>query len=211
MRGHVLHYSQHKYASNVIEKCLREGDNAQRNILITEILGEENAETLTRMMRDQFANYVVQRMFDVAGMCDCIEPRVNIIHFYCCYRRRHEDADDTQYQTTHCLAQALQLWQTHHECVDALTYALAVIFRKMLIIDITGKLEKYIMKRGVHPPGGVAGAAGVDPLNAGFGDAFVNADQFVMAPPPGIHPLQPGHAIIGAHNPHRHGNAPPHF
>jgi pumilio RNA-binding family len=66
MRGNVLKYSQHKYASNVIERCLREGSNSQRTHVIEEILGEENSNTLEAMMRDQFANYVVQRMFDVA-------------------------------------------------------------------------------------------------------------------------------------------------
>ena len=82
MCGNVLHYSQHKYASNVIERCLREGAQQERHQLIEEVIGEHNADTLSKMMRDQvivvlrkhkqnsvhlqFANYVIQRMFEVA-------------------------------------------------------------------------------------------------------------------------------------------------
>ena len=37
MNGEVLKYSQHKYASNVIERCLREGTNLQRTQMIDEV------------------------------------------------------------------------------------------------------------------------------------------------------------------------------
>lgn len=32
--------SQHKYASNVVEKCLEYGDSAERELMIEEILGK---------------------------------------------------------------------------------------------------------------------------------------------------------------------------
>lgn len=40
--------SQHKYASNVVEKCLEHGDAAERELLIDEILvqSEENDNLL---------------------------------------------------------------------------------------------------------------------------------------------------------------------
>ncbi|KAK2965470.1 hypothetical protein RJ640_008264, partial [Escallonia rubra] len=65
LTGKVVEMSQHKYASNVVEKCLEHGDIAERELLIEEILGqsEENDNLLT-MMKDQFANYVVQKIFE---------------------------------------------------------------------------------------------------------------------------------------------------
>ncbi|KAK2995798.1 hypothetical protein RJ640_026565 [Escallonia rubra] len=39
LSGRIVHLSQHKFASNVIEKCLEHGDSATREILIGEIVG----------------------------------------------------------------------------------------------------------------------------------------------------------------------------
>ncbi|KAK3033339.1 hypothetical protein RJ639_034186 [Escallonia herrerae] len=39
LSGRIVHLSQHKFASNVIEKCLEYGDSATREILIGEIVG----------------------------------------------------------------------------------------------------------------------------------------------------------------------------
>lgn len=46
--GKIVQLSQHKYASNVIEKCLEHGDVAEREIMIDEIIGqlEENDNLL---------------------------------------------------------------------------------------------------------------------------------------------------------------------
>jgi len=44
--------SLHKYASNVIEKCLLYGNSVNRKKLLDEILLDENQTTLTTMMRD---------------------------------------------------------------------------------------------------------------------------------------------------------------
>eukprot|EP00803_Ostreobium_quekettii_P002535 evm.model.scf_736EXC.5 EVM.evm.TU.scf_736EXC.5 scf_736EXC:32512-37009(-) len=61
--------SQHKFASNVMEKCLVHGNDAQRRLLIEKVVGEDAArsEDLMQMMRDQYGNYVVQRILEV---CD---------------------------------------------------------------------------------------------------------------------------------------------
>lgn len=40
LRGDVLKYAQHKFASNVIEKCLICGTIEQKNILIDEVCSE---------------------------------------------------------------------------------------------------------------------------------------------------------------------------
>lgn len=63
LSGRIVQLSQHKFASNVVEKCLEYGDPATRDILIGEIVGvdDENDNLLT-MVKDQYANYVVQRI-----------------------------------------------------------------------------------------------------------------------------------------------------
>jgi pumilio RNA-binding family len=66
--GQIVLLAQHKFASNVIEKCLTYCGAAERQIMINEMLGtsDEN-EPLQAMMKDQFANYVVQKLLEV---CD---------------------------------------------------------------------------------------------------------------------------------------------
>lgn len=68
LAGQIVQMSQQKFASNVIEKCLQFGGPAERQILIGEMLGstDEN-EPLQAMMKDQFANYVVQKVLET---CD---------------------------------------------------------------------------------------------------------------------------------------------
>jgi pumilio RNA-binding family len=71
MKGDVLRFSQHKFASNVIEKCLLCGTAEDKAILIEEALAlnahsDSQSPALLVMMKDQFANYVVQKMLDVA-------------------------------------------------------------------------------------------------------------------------------------------------
>jgi len=69
VRGKVLHLSQHKFASNVVEKCVQNANRAERAVLIDEVC-TANSDTpsspLHIMMKDQYANYVVQKMIDVA-------------------------------------------------------------------------------------------------------------------------------------------------
>ncbi|KAE8679445.1 Pumilio-like protein 2 [Hibiscus syriacus] len=57
-----------KFASNVVEKCLTFGGPEERQILVNEMLGstDEN-EPLQAMMKDQFGNYVVQKVLET---CD---------------------------------------------------------------------------------------------------------------------------------------------
>jgi len=51
-------------SSNVIEKCVSNSSPQNRAWLIDEVCQEPDA--LFIMMKDQFANYVVQKMLDVA-------------------------------------------------------------------------------------------------------------------------------------------------
>lgn len=64
LRGKILALSQHKFASNVIEKCVTHASFESRACLIEEVCSEPDA--LFIMMKDQYANYVVQKMLDVA-------------------------------------------------------------------------------------------------------------------------------------------------
>ena len=50
LTGNVVQMSQHKYASNVVEKCLEHGDSTERELLIEEIMGksEEDDHLLVR-------------------------------------------------------------------------------------------------------------------------------------------------------------------
>eukprot|EP00271_Cylindrocystis_brebissonii_P000813 TRINITY_DN10_c1_g1_i1.p1 TRINITY_DN10_c1_g1~~TRINITY_DN10_c1_g1_i1.p1 ORF type:complete len:1432 (-),score=352.25 TRINITY_DN10_c1_g1_i1:840-5135(-) len=68
LAGQIVQMSQHKFASNVVEKCLEHGGPAERTILITEMLGQtEENENLQAMMKDQFANYVVQKVLETCS------------------------------------------------------------------------------------------------------------------------------------------------
>ncbi|KAJ7947619.1 Pumilio-like protein [Quillaja saponaria] len=68
LAGNIVQMSQQKFASNVVEKCLAFGGLSERQLLVNEMLGstDEN-EPLQAMMKDQFANYVVQKVLET---CD---------------------------------------------------------------------------------------------------------------------------------------------
>ncbi|XP_050384484.1 pumilio homolog 5 [Argentina anserina] len=66
--GKIVQLSQHKYASNVIEKCLEHGDVAEQELMIDEIIGQlEENDNLLPMMKDQFANYVIQKVLETSN------------------------------------------------------------------------------------------------------------------------------------------------
>eukprot|EP00469_Lotharella_globosa_P001216 CAMPEP_0167795912 /NCGR_PEP_ID=MMETSP0111_2-20121227/14731_1 /TAXON_ID=91324 /ORGANISM="Lotharella globosa, Strain CCCM811" /LENGTH=695 /DNA_ID=CAMNT_0007689697 /DNA_START=327 /DNA_END=2414 /DNA_ORIENTATION=- len=68
--GSFVKLSKHKFASNVIEKCVSHATRAQRKSLIDEILGDPELDSasvpLMAMARDQYGNYVLQRLIEVA-------------------------------------------------------------------------------------------------------------------------------------------------
>jgi hypothetical protein len=66
-RGRFYEFSIHKFASNVIEKCIRGAGRAEQITIFTEIIGEEGAyedERIATMVADQFGNYVMQRIIE---------------------------------------------------------------------------------------------------------------------------------------------------
>ena len=65
LRGHYYPFSMHKFASNVMEKCIRHAMPREQMMIFTEIIGTEgNWETdrILQMSLDQFGNYVVQKI-----------------------------------------------------------------------------------------------------------------------------------------------------
>ncbi|XP_006659608.1 pumilio homolog 5 [Oryza brachyantha] len=68
LAGQVVTMSQNKFASNVIEKCFQHGDIAERDLLIREIVEQtEGNDNLLAMMKDQYANYVVQKILETCS------------------------------------------------------------------------------------------------------------------------------------------------
>ncbi|KAI5899501.1 ARM repeat-containing protein [Schizophyllum commune H4-8] len=68
MRGQILALARHKFASNVCEKALVFADSETRAHLIDEIMmpTADGVSPLVIMMKDQFANYVLQRALATA-------------------------------------------------------------------------------------------------------------------------------------------------
>ncbi|XP_048600178.1 pumilio homolog 6, chloroplastic-like isoform X2 [Brassica napus] len=65
LSGHIVQLSLHKFASNVIEKCLEHGGRIERDLIIEEVAGpDESYDSLLMMMKDQYGNYVVQKIFE---------------------------------------------------------------------------------------------------------------------------------------------------
>jgi len=62
--GKVYDFSIHKFASNVVEKCLTLGNSKQRKEIVDEILAREDNDSLLAMVRDKYGNYVVQKMIE---------------------------------------------------------------------------------------------------------------------------------------------------
>lgn len=69
--SHFVEFSCHKFASNVVEKCVVFGDDAARQAMIDKLMEQAKQPDGTEeiglliMMRDQYANYVIQKMVDV--------------------------------------------------------------------------------------------------------------------------------------------------
>eukprot|EP01083_Nonionella_stella_P295686 1004851_1 len=62
VQGNILSLSKHKFASNVVERCFVHGSVQEKSQLVSEICGTGEDSPLNPMVRDQYANYVVQRV-----------------------------------------------------------------------------------------------------------------------------------------------------
>ncbi|KAA1116357.1 hypothetical protein PGT21_010560 [Puccinia graminis f. sp. tritici] len=80
--GNVCALSMQKFSSNVVEKCIRVSDLSARRALVEELSGRQQLE---RLLRDSFANYVVQTALDYsepqqrAALVDNIRPILPLI------------------------------------------------------------------------------------------------------------------------------------
>lgn len=74
IKGRVIELSNHKFASNVVEKCLQYASEKDKTELIDEFLDlnfdEEAAMNqsgvLYQMMKDRYGNYVIQKCIEVS-------------------------------------------------------------------------------------------------------------------------------------------------
>ena len=74
IKGKVIELSNHKFASNVVEKCLQYASEKDKAELIEEFLDlnfdEEAAMNqngvLYQMMKDRYGNYVIQKCIEVS-------------------------------------------------------------------------------------------------------------------------------------------------
>ena len=76
-KGKFYDFSVHKFASNVIEKCIRGATQNERYEIFSEIIGSgDDIETnrILKMVCDQFGNYVIQRIMEYGS-----EDQVNAI------------------------------------------------------------------------------------------------------------------------------------
>lgn len=60
-QGRIIALSKHKFSSNVVEKCLRCASDQSRDMIVLELLAPGEME---RLLRDSFANYVIQTALD---------------------------------------------------------------------------------------------------------------------------------------------------
>lgn len=72
VRNDLLALSRHKFASNVVEKCVTRATRTERAALIEQVCSFDE-DSLDQMMKDQYANYVVQKMLDV---CEASQRKI---------------------------------------------------------------------------------------------------------------------------------------
>ena len=80
LRGNIYQYSFHKFASNVVERCITFGNEMQKKEIINEVveLVNNDEELIINMVRDRFANYVVQKIIEFSDN-DIQQKLINII------------------------------------------------------------------------------------------------------------------------------------
>lgn len=62
--ANILPFSKHKFASNVVERAFVSTDQRQRGILLDAVIGNAETSPLVSMVRDQYGNYVIQKMLE---------------------------------------------------------------------------------------------------------------------------------------------------
>jgi len=65
VKQNLVPFAKHKFASNVVERCLEDGSVQQRRELMEELASKPDA--LYQLIRDSYGNYVIRKCFCVFG------------------------------------------------------------------------------------------------------------------------------------------------
>ncbi|KAI8984057.1 armadillo-type protein [Mycotypha africana] len=101
--NHIAELSVQKYSSNVIEKCIRVAEEDTRRQLIDEMVVDK--PRLEKLLKDSFANYVVQTALDFADdlqyqkLVDCIRPLLPSIRNTAYCKRIQSKLQNRDHQT----------------------------------------------------------------------------------------------------------------
>ncbi|WWC69214.1 uncharacterized protein I206_103151 [Kwoniella pini CBS 10737] len=82
IKGRVIPFARHKFASNVVEKAILNADESDRKLLIDELVGlkEDGTNQVGMLLRDAFGNFPLQTALKAASpehrqeLLDIIEP-----------------------------------------------------------------------------------------------------------------------------------------
>ncbi|KAI8943426.1 hypothetical protein NX059_001436 [Plenodomus lindquistii] len=72
IKAQFLTFSKHKFASNVVERCLVCGDDSQRHALVSTVIAKnDRGETnILNLLKDGYGNYVIQKLLETLGRDD---------------------------------------------------------------------------------------------------------------------------------------------
>ncbi|KAF2454499.1 armadillo-type protein [Lineolata rhizophorae] len=72
VKANLFVFSKHKFASNVVEKCLVHGNDEQKREIMEKILekGERGDTVLYMLIKDGYGNYVIQKLLDTLNAKD---------------------------------------------------------------------------------------------------------------------------------------------
>ncbi|KAK2739188.1 Pumilio 2 [Myotisia sp. PD_48] len=88
--SNLLPFSRHKFASNVVEKSIEFGQSSQRQEIVRILMAvnERGEGPLLGLIRDQYGNYVVQKLLDMIDGPD-YELLIGLISPSLCYLKRY--------------------------------------------------------------------------------------------------------------------------
>lgn len=64
----ILPFSKHKFASNVVERCFVSVESHHKDVLLDAVIGDAEGSPLVSMVRDQYGNYVIQKMLETLNV-----------------------------------------------------------------------------------------------------------------------------------------------
>lgn len=75
VKAQLLYFSKHKFASNVVEKCLIFSTDEQRREIMLKVVekNERGESTLMMLIKDGYGNYVLQKLLDTLSPRDYAE------------------------------------------------------------------------------------------------------------------------------------------